>query len=600
MARYLLAAMLVFLVAGQAVAAGRVDPGVPVIPVSKVKKGMKGYGLSVFEGTEPERFKVEVIGVIENRMPHQSIILARIGDHGLERSSTVAGMSGSPVYLDGKLAGAIAYAWAFAMDPIAGITPIESMLADLARDERSVTDLAWNSRVRQIWGPYVTDGDLAGALKRLGLGPHSGASEGLVPVAMPLSVPAMPADLAREFSDGLSGTSLVPVAAPAGGGRSKAAAGKKRKKLVNGGSLGVAFLLGDLNMTGVGTVTHVIGERLIGFGHPFLQAGATDFPILDSPIITVLANRRISFKMAAVGPVVGQLTGDFQSSVVARMDAESKMIPIEVRVQAVDLGVNRTYRMRAAPMPSVLPMIVAASVGSAVGHALPHTLPFTYRIKTSWHTEEGFADETESVRLGGGGSREVVHQAVTPIVAALSNPYRRLHVDRVSVFLDATSEARFARLVAVHVPDEVRAGEEIPVRVVMQPYGRDGEVSHTLRVPIPKRFAGRTVSLQVGPADRVVHLDVPSPTDLKSWLATQRPAGKASELAVRFLEPEVTVDADGVLFPAAPPSLRAAVKRGVRRPGPKEVLAQRVIREELRWVLSGTTSVRVRIAPPRS
>jgi hypothetical protein len=598
MARYLLAAMLLFLVAGQAVAAaGRVDPGVPVLPFSKVRKGMKGYGLSVFEGTEPERFKVEVIGVIENRFPHQGIILARIGDHGLERSSTVAGMSGSPVYLDGKLAGAIAYAWAFALDPIAGITPIESMLKDLGRDARPATDLAWNARVRDIWGAYVHDGDLSAALKRLGLGPRSGAAEGLVPVAMPLSMPAMPADLASEFNEGLMGSGLVPVAAPAGGGRARGMS-KGKPVLVNGGSMGVAFLLGDFNMTGVGTVTHVIGDRLIGFGHPFLQAGATDFPILSSPIITVLANRRISFKMAAVGPVVGQLTGDFQASVVGRTDTEPEMVPIEVTVKAVDLGINRSYKMRAAPMPTILPMVVASAVGSCLGDALPHTLPFTYRTKTSWHSKEGYGDEAESVRLGSGGSREVVHQAVGPIINALANPYRRLHVDRVTVEVEATGEARFADLVAIHVPDEVRAGEEAPVRVLMRPYGAEREVSHTIRVPIPRRFANRQLSLQVGPADRVVHLDAPSPVDLKTWIAAQRPAGKANELAVRFLEPEVTVDSDGVLFPAAPPSLRASVKRGARRPSPKEVLAQRVVRDELRWVLRGTATVSVAVGPP--
>ena len=245
------------------------------------ERGQTGYGLSVFEGTEPVRFEVEILGSVEGMGSTGTTILARLSGAGLEHSGVQQGMSGSPVYVDGELIGAVMSTWAFAKDPIAGIRPIGEM-RDLAEDlrpggaEPGATPLAWSA---QGFDRSAVD--------------------------------AIGAALGIDVQAAGTATTSTSIEGPLGPGHAMA----------------VLLVDGDARLFATGTVTERIEDRVLGFGHPFLSAGEVSLPLARAEVITVLASSQISFKIAAAGPVVGALELDRRAGVAGRLGVRPRTLP---------------------------------------------------------------------------------------------------------------------------------------------------------------------------------------------------------------------------------------------------------------------------------
>jgi len=248
--------------------------------------GAKGWGLSVFRGTEPERFEVEILGSVKGMGSTGTTILARLSGAGLEHSGVQQGMSGSPVYIDGELIGAVMSSWAFSKDPIAGIRPIGEMRA-LADDQRPPD-------------------------ARTSMGPLTWNAEGFSIEALA----AMGAGLAVEIQAAGTATTTNSDPHPLGPGHAMA----------------VMLVDGDARLFATGTVTERVDDRILGFGHPFLSAGAVSLPLASAEVITVLASNQISFKIAAAGPVVGALELDRRAGVAGRLGAKADVLPVQVRL----------------------------------------------------------------------------------------------------------------------------------------------------------------------------------------------------------------------------------------------------------------------------
>ncbi|MGZ3443333.1 MAG: SpoIVB peptidase S55 domain-containing protein, partial [Polyangia bacterium] len=256
---------------------------VSIMPISEIRAGMKGYGLTVFQGLKPERFDIRVISVLHNFLPKQDIILVQSDDPRLIHSGIVAGMSGSPIYIEGRLAGALSYGWHFAKDPIAGVTPIETMMAELKRPLRGrlstpVAEAANEPRnqPRAADGRRSLDDVIASRregndrlaarapmLARLPLPPlPEGGEPRLVRASVPLSLAGFGAAAFAELTHALEPFHVVPLQA-GGAGRGN---GAGPSRFEDGGSIAVELIRGDVSAAGTGTVTRVEGDKVLAFG----------------------------------------------------------------------------------------------------------------------------------------------------------------------------------------------------------------------------------------------------------------------------------------------------------------------------------------------
>ena len=225
---------------------------------------MKGYGLSVFKGTKPERFEVEVVGVLKNVMPKQDMILIRMSGADLEKHKVIAGMSGSPVYINDKLIGALAYGWTFENEPLAGVTPIHNMMAQLKRPYRAAFAGHHVRLARAVRRRRRRCSRCQTRLSRA----RAEDFDTPRPLLTPLSLGGFSPRVIEQFASRFTGFGMMPVAA---GGAGSAALPRRSGDIEAGGSIGVQLMRGDLNMTAVGTATYVEKNRILAFGHPFFR-----------------------------------------------------------------------------------------------------------------------------------------------------------------------------------------------------------------------------------------------------------------------------------------------------------------------------------------
>jgi hypothetical protein len=301
-----------------------------------IKPGMKGYGLSVFKGWEPERFEVEIIDVMKNSRPKSDIILARVSGNGLEKSGVIAGMSGSPVYIDGKLIGAVAYTWPYSKEPICGITPISSMVA-----EKENADLDFSAASQESKGDFKK-------------------------IATPLSIHGFNGE-AKDYLKQLleSKTSGESYLVSDGGGE---IAQVSSNSLKEGDAVAVNLADGDYSIQGVGTVTYVSNHDIFIFGHPMDLAGNVSLPISRSYIYAVIPSSMLSFKMGSSSQPMGSVVYDGQSALYCQSGRKADMVPVEMTIKNRDGSFN--YHFRVADNRRYFPGIASSAVSSAfLNHA---------------------------------------------------------------------------------------------------------------------------------------------------------------------------------------------------------------------------------------
>ncbi|MCX7821336.1 MAG: hypothetical protein N2258_06640 [Brevinematales bacterium] len=297
------------------------------LTIDEIKPGMKGYGLSVFRGWEPEKFEVEIIDVIKNTSPSRSYILARLKGQNLEHSGVIAGMSGSPVYVDGKMVGAVAYTWSFSKDPICGITPIQNMLEEDKFVNTPSTEKE-DKFFKKISTPVFING--FGGFARTYL-----------------------EDFLR--SKNLFSSSIFIESSKISSGESKSFSDLKP-----GDAVAINLIEGDLNVQGVGTVTYVNGKDVFIFGHPMDEAGKVSLPISKAYIFTVIPSSYLSFKIGASSEPIGKTVYDGQNAVYCKLGEKADMVPFTVKVNANNL--TRTYNYRIADNRDYFPYLSTSSI----------------------------------------------------------------------------------------------------------------------------------------------------------------------------------------------------------------------------------------------
>jgi hypothetical protein len=331
-------------------------PAPAILPLSEVHPGLVGEAFTVFEGVKPEAFKVRVLSVVPNFLPKQDIILVRAEDPRVANCGIAAGMSGSPVYVDGKLMGAIAYGWSFAKEALAGVTPIESMLAGRQRPRRPPGDpfLVDNGRALAP-GQAAQPRCRARAFRRRA----AFAARVAAPGRLGISDAAM-----RELGETLRPFGLVPVRAGGAGGRKPTAA--PAEAVQPGATVGVALVRGDITAVAMGTLTQVEGGTIIAFGHPLMGLGEVNLPLVSGEVHAIVASLSSSIKLASPLTEIGRVVQDLSSGIVGELDRFAPSVPVEVLVAARGEKKSR-FRAQVALHRRLLPLLAATVISSCTG-----------------------------------------------------------------------------------------------------------------------------------------------------------------------------------------------------------------------------------------
>jgi hypothetical protein len=552
-------------------AANTLDP-------DQLKAGMKGYGLSVFKGTKPERFEVEILGVLKNTFPKQDMILVRMSGAELEKHKTIAGMSGSPIYIDGKLIGALAYSWAFENDPIAGVTPIHNMLAELDKPPAQTPATTSASAVGlPAYGPVASPASPAFAPR---------------PLLTPLSLAGFSPRMVEVISEKFQQIGLLPVSAGGGARDTRAQFGQSRPSIEPGSAIGVELIRGDLNAVAVGTACYVEKNKIIAFGHPFFQGGRVEAPAVLAEVHTIMSSMARSFKLASGVAEVGAMVGDWQSCIVADTKVKANMIPVTVEVTNRDTGHNERYAMEVINNQAFSPLLVQIAIAEAIFATSGSSQDTTARIVLAAE----LADRTVRVSnvyfnsMGG----LIDPWALAPLVDVFNTPFGHPEVKRIDVNVDAALTRQTAVIKRVYFSkSEVERGERVPLSVVLKPFGRP-EVVKTIWVEVPAATdTMRQLNVAVL-AGSSAPPDTAPPDSMNDFLDAIQKRHRSTDLVALVQTPSLGLQYRGKMLKRLPLSVVNVLEDFTAADIASAADVLQIV-EPTDWVLSGQATVRVPI-----
>lgn len=515
----LLAGALASLLVGAGLAEALADPP-DTMPLSEVKPGMKGYGKTVFSGTTPESFDVEIISTLRNFRPNQDLILIKTPNHPrLDAARTVAGMSGSPIYVNGKMIGAYAYGWLFGVEAIAGVTPIKSMLEEMRRPipktvaprtgaplpaARSAPEV--KPRPTRAFGGATEAYDLRlhasqiAARSAAALAPPPGTS--LARASTPLLLGGMGNVSMKMASDMLAPMGLDPVQA-GGGSSSKPDAGTPTK-FVDGGAIGVELVRGDISAMGLGTVTRVEGDKLIAFGHPMLNGGIERLPTAIGKVHWILASHNRSFKIGEAVRSVGALVNDRQAAIVVDSSVKAPTFPMHLAIEGVPGAPKADWKVEVAHDQFMAPLFAAMALGSAVETTASERNDLTWRA--THQLRIGRYGTVSLVDFGAGNGNPAPGpedfqrgRLIRAIGQLLNNPWEDVTIEGVDTTLKMSFQREVSMLRGAKVLEpEIDAGAPARIRLELLPFLGQTE-TRVIEVPIPVELAGKEVEIELAP-----------------------------------------------------------------------------------------------------
>ncbi|MFN4258239.1 MAG: SpoIVB peptidase S55 domain-containing protein [Gemmataceae bacterium] len=577
--------------------------------VDDIRPGMKGTGRTVLKGATIETFQAEVLGVLKNVSPGRDLVLCRLSGLELEKTGVIAGMSGSPVSIDGKLLGAVAYAWAFGKEPIAGVTPFSQMHAYVEAYERQ--DLVEQEDAPRRVGlrqPLLIDGaryDAVTVSPRFE-NPQAATADGmwLMPLRTPVAATGFTAHSLRLLHERWGNSGLLPV--QGGGAGALVAEAARQLPLQPGGPLAVALVTGDFDLSGIGTVTHIEGKRVYGWGHPFLSLGTCDFPLMTGYIHTVYPRQTVSFKMGSPLRTVGVINADVSTGIAGWLDREPDLLPMRMKVTR-DPAASKTFNVQIVRQPALLAALVFTVLTNSVdmeGH-LPEemTAELTARVEIAGQKPIMIRDTFSGPSYAGGRAPQALYSHVANIVNTLEyNSYRPLRIERIECETTVYPGRRTANIDAVELSSEIYSpGDILRAHVYLRPHkGVRQRVPLHLKLPNDLPEGSYTVLI----CDDQTHtrlelLDKPhlsTPRNLEQLLESLavQTAAKRTNLVLRVRTQADGVALDEQALPDLPPSL-VAILSSSRRTGAQPLRGALVSRHPTDYVLQGSESARFRV-----
>ncbi len=581
------------------------------MPLSQIQKGMHGYGVTVFEGNRLEKFDVEILGVLHNIVPSQDLILARVDSPVIKRAGVIAGMSGSPIYIDGKVIGALAYSWQFEKEPVAGITPIDEMLkiADLGKSTSSAVIAATPRISANEFLSAVANHKETEVFEKLESGfasatPASTLS-GVKPIAVPLSMSSFAPDTLAHFSKYLDAMGFVAV--PSGSSTTSGAPlpSAASAAFQGGDAVGAVLINGDFNVAATGTVTFVDGNRVYAFGHPFLDMGEVSFPMAKSEIVTVMPSLASSFKFANTGTVVGSFQQDRSTGIMGTVGSKADMIPIDLTVEGS--GPVKNYHVNIVRHSMLSPLILAMAADSVVANAQRAAGERTVLMESDIKLK-GF---NEPIHLREGWAGAQARQAIPAYLAlvagyVMSNEFRVADIESVKIHLRHDDDLKIAKLLeaSIDTPANGRIvpGDTVKVRTLLKPY-RGTAFEQTFDVKIPDDQAPGSAYLLVGSGSLSNQIDFslvpPDPRTLEQVLAVLQRLRPSTDLTVGLYSSTEGAVTAGVYLPNLPPSMRAVVSGDTSNgaQAPVKYHAAQHVAHPLDYIVDGAVKIDLDIKP---
>jgi len=499
--KYMKIRVLLLSVALAALGWVRVPATTTLMPVDEIKPGMVGTGQTVFKGAELTEFKAHIIGVLKNvQGPQRSLILAKLEGGPLAETGVIAGMSGSPVYVDGRLIGAVSYAiGSFAKEPIAGITPIAEMIDATAvttrrastpaqaRIELPVTREGLAAAVRAASARIGAFASRPADVQSIGLPAAAGSQLGalLRPIATPLvmtGVNAETADLLSSiFSDGFQ---------PMLSGGASADTPKPDGPLRPGDPVGVSLLSGDAEFGATGTVTHIDGDRVYAFGHPFFNFGPTTFAMTRAYVYTSLPSLMSSFKIATLGDVIGTVQQDRATAIAGTLGKGPSMIPVTITLES-EHAPKRTLRYNVVNDQMFTPLLTYVALFNTLGNFERQVGAATFSVTGKARFEQHPDLDYDDIFTGDNPITGASAYVAGPLTMLLANDIEPVAMKGVDLSIATAETSRTSTIERVWL-DEVRprAGRTVPLKVLTRSY-RGAEKISTIPIEIPANASGQ-------------------------------------------------------------------------------------------------------------
>jgi hypothetical protein len=476
------------------------------MPLDEVKIGMTGVGITVFRGAKREEFEVEVLGVLTNVMgPQRNIIVARLTGGPLATTGVIQGMSGSPVYIDRRLVGAVSYSLgSFSTDAIAGITPIEEMVETdgaaavvarrtPARLRMPAAEQDFAAVVRQAFGSVKAFAQQPTDVRAFGLPSSEGGRLGtlLQPIATPLVLNGFAPELQAVWTAAFGVGGLATTV----GGTMTAEAQLEvaDQPLQPGDAIGASLVRGDLTMAGTGTVTMIEGDRVYAFGHPFYNLGPIRFPMTRVHVTTVLPSLALSSKIAAIGQVLGTIDQDRSTGIYGSLGPGPKMIPIRMTLDEPGRDMQRTFNFEIIEDPLFSPILAYTTALSTFVTWTRDLGPRTYEVTSTARLRNHGSVTFDDIYTGNSASAVAAAAVANPVATLFANDFELVEILGIDVAVTALEERQTATLERVWLDaTRLRAGDEVPLRILSRSH-RGSELLETVMVKIPAHASGRLV-----------------------------------------------------------------------------------------------------------
>ncbi|HMD33975.1 MAG TPA: SpoIVB peptidase S55 domain-containing protein [Vicinamibacterales bacterium] len=541
--------------------------------VAEVRPGMLGIGRTVFDGVHVEEFRVRVLGVLNNVIgPNRNLILAKLEGGPLANTGVIAGMSGSPVFIDGRLVGAVSYSLgSFPKEPIAGITPIAEMT-----DAAAINDVRPPGARVNVEFPLTRDG-LTAAFRRAlnwnrpfadrpedtrGFGATSvdGFGAGQLgtlmrPIATPLAMSGFEPEVADLFGSAMREQGFLPS-----GGAATPARGELpfEGPLKPGDAIGVMLVSGDLQLGATGTVTHIDGDRVYAFGHPMYNLGPTEYPMTRAYVYTVLPSLFSSMKLSGTSEVIGTFLQDRATAVSGKLGPGPRMIPVTLTLES-QRSPKRTFHFGVVNDQLFGPLMTYASILNTLSSYERQFGAMTFSIKGSAKVRNHDAIAFDNMFYGDQAPGAAAAYVAAPVTALMGNDYEKVDMEGIEATIRTAEEPRTATLERVWVDDpRPRAGRSIPLKILLRTY-RGEEMLRTVPITIPPNASG-SLSVLVADGGRLWQSEqrearTPQPRGVDQMIKTLNRARRSNTLYVKLLASEPGAIVNGELLSSLPPSV---------------------------------------------
>lgn len=569
----LLSAILVALGATMAVAqpADIAPPKAPeLFALEDLRPGMKGTAKTVFSGSGTEEFGVEILGVLPGFPgPRQSAIIARLSGGNVEKTGVFAGMSGSPVYIDGKIVGAIAFSFPFSKEPIAGITPIKQMVDLFNKGSEGLKPkeprvVSFSQLAGTDWKPNLPKPAVS-SVKLMTAAPFNLPLElwgqQMSPIATPFVFSGISQESLAAYAPQLADSGLLPVAGVGGAAAITPLAEVNGNTFPAGSSISVQLVRGDYSLAAAGTVTMRDGDRIYAFGHPFLSLGASDMPMSESSVVTVISNMNNSFKLAVPGRMVGSISQDRASGIYGLLRQAPKMIPVKVNLHT-SRDKTETYSYELANDSFLTPLLLNITLFNTITSSERALGDSTISVKGEIKVK-GQESIVIDRRFSANNSPIMAAGSIAaPVSSLLASGFDDVQLDGITLDISSTETKYAGTLERISVDrTEVRRGEKIEVQAYVRTESGKQFVQR-IPVQIPSDategqllvFVGDGGALQEGsPAKAFV------PQDLSQLVKAINTVKKSDRLYVKIFRITNGAVIGTSELPSLPPSMVATL-----------------------------------------